>query len=79
MREVIITSIFKDLTRKTNFLRGALGSSSIIWLLAPGMTLKFYTIVVKELKLKVRQFWGLIHTCLETAGEKLAGSVFLAF
>ena len=31
MREVIITSIYKDLTRKPLYLRGALGSSSIVW------------------------------------------------
>ena len=30
MREVIVTSIYKDLARKTTFLRGGLGSSSII-------------------------------------------------
>ena len=31
MREVIITTVYKDLTRKTIFLRGVLVSSSIIW------------------------------------------------
>ena len=32
MREVIIPLVFKkDLTRKITFLRGGLGSSSIIW------------------------------------------------
>ena len=31
MREVITTSIYKDLTRKTVFLRSGLGLSSIIW------------------------------------------------
>ena len=30
MTEVIVTSIYKDLTRKTTFLWGGLGSSSII-------------------------------------------------
>ena len=49
MREVIETSIYKDLTRKTNFLRGAFGWSSI-------MALKFYTSVEKRLKLKFKRF-----------------------
>ena len=31
IREVIRTLIFKGLTRKAAFLRGGLGSSSIIW------------------------------------------------
>ena len=31
MREVITTLIYKDLTRKTTFLRDGLGWSSIIW------------------------------------------------
>ena len=31
MREVIAVSISQDLTRKTAFLRGGLGSSSITW------------------------------------------------
>ena len=35
------------------------------------MALRFYASVVKELKLKVRNFWGLIHTFLKVAGEKL--------
>ena len=39
--------------------------------LALGMVLKFYTSVVKCLKLKVRKFLGLIRTFVEVAGEKL--------
>ena len=42
------------------FLRGGLGSDSINLRLALSMTLKFYASVAKELKLKVRKFWGLI-------------------
>ena len=38
--------------------------------LALGMALKFYTSVVKCLKLKVRKFLGLIRTFVEVAGEK---------
>ena len=35
------------------------------------MTLKFYTIVIKWLKLTVRKFWWSIPTFTEVAGEKL--------
>ena len=38
--------------------------------LALGKNLKFYTSVEKVLKLKVRQFWGLIPTFVEDTGEK---------
>ena len=38
--------------------------------LALGMALKFYTSVVKGLKLKVRKFLGLISMSVEVAGEK---------
>ena len=60
-----------------NFSRGALGSSLLIWGLALGMVLKFKTSVAKGLKLKVKQFWGLIPTFEEVTGEKLVGG-FLA-
>ena len=36
-----------------------------------GVTLKFYTSVVKGLKPKVRKFWRLIPTFVEITGEKL--------
>ena len=39
-----------------------------------GMVLKFYTIVAKELKLKVKKFWGLIPTFEEVSGETLVGA-----
>ena len=45
--------------------------------LALGMNLKFYTIVVKGLKLKVRNFYGLVPTFVEVTGEKLVGGAFL--
>ena len=35
------------------------------------MALKFYTSVVKELKLKVRKFWGQIPTFVEVTVKKL--------
>ena len=41
-----------------------------------GTKLKFYTIVEKELELKVRKFWGLIPTFVEVTGEKLVGGHF---
>ena len=45
--------------------------------LALGMALKFYTSVVKGLKLKVREFWWLIPTFVQVTGEKLVGRAFL--
>ena len=44
--------------------------------LALGTNLKFYTSLSKGLKLKVRKFWGLIHTFVEVTGEKLVGGPF---
>ena len=46
--------------------------------LALGTNLKFYTSVAKELKLKVRKFWGLIPTFVEITGGKLVvgGGIF---
>ena len=35
------------------------------------MALQFYTSMAKELKVKVRKFWGLIPTFVEFTGEKL--------
>ena len=39
--------------------------------------MKFYTSLSKELKLKVREFWGLIPT-FEVTGEKLVGGGLFA-
>ena len=44
--------------------------------LALGTNLKFYTSLLKGLKLKVRKFWGLIPTFVEGTGEKLVGEPF---
>ena len=44
--------------------------------LALGTSLKFYTIVAKGLKLKVRNFWGLIPMFVEVTGEKVVGEAF---
>ena len=40
------------------------------------MALKFYTIVVKGLKLKVGKILGLIPTFVEVLGQKLVGGIF---
>ena len=73
-----MTSILsKDLTRKKAFLRGGLGSVSIIWDWHKAPNLKFYTSLLKGLKLKVRKFWGLIPTFVEVTGEKLVGGFFV--
>ena len=70
--------LYKDLTRKTTFLRVCPGSSSIIWNrgLTLVMVLKFYTSVAKWLKIKVRKFWRLTSTNVEVTGGKLVGVFF---
>ena len=68
---------YKDLTRKTAFLEGCSWFKFNSLGLALGTNLKFYTSVAKELKLKVRRFWGLIRTFVEITGEKLVrGGLF---
>ena len=71
MREVIITSriwpekpLFFEVWPRFKF--NNLG-------LALVMKLKFYTSVVKGLKLKFRKFWGISPTFVEVTGEKLVG------
>ena len=44
--------------------------------LALGTNLKFYTSVLKGLKLNVRKFRGLNRTFVEVTGEKLVGRAF---
>ena len=73
VREVIITSIYKDLTRKTAFFEGCSWCKFNNLRLALSTNLTFYTSVAKGLKLKVRKFWGLILTFPEVAEEKLVG------
>ena len=46
--------------------------------LAVGMGLKFYHSVAKRSKLKVRKFWGLIPTLVESKGEKLVPGAFFS-
>ena len=44
--------------------------------LALGMSLKFYTSVVKELKSKVRKFYGRNHTLVKVTRKKLVRGFF---
>ena len=61
------------MTRKTAFFEGWSWFKFNNLGLALGTKLKFYTSVTKELKLKVRKFWGLVPTFEEVTGEKLVG------
>ena len=76
MREVIITSILMDLTRKTAYCEGWSWFKFNNLGLAIGTKLKFYTSLSKGLKLKIRKFWGLTPTFVEVTGEKLVGDLF---
>ena len=59
------------MTRKTAFFEGWSWFKFDNLGLALGTNLKFYTNVAKGLKLKVRNFWGLISMFVEVTGEKL--------
>ena len=76
MREVIITLILWGFNQKNQFFWGVLWLKFSNLRLVLGMTLKFYTSVAKELKLKVIKFWGLIPTYVEVTGEKLVKGAF---
>ena len=67
---------YKDLTKKTAFLEEWSWFKFNNWELALGTNLKFYTNVVKGLKLRARKFWGLISTFAEVTKEKLVGGPF---
>ena len=41
------------------------------------MALKFYTSVAKDLKLKLRKFWGLVPTLVEVTRKKVVGGMAL--
>ena len=76
MRKVIITSFYKDLTRKVAFLEGwSLFKFNNLGL-ALSANLKFYISVAKESKLKVRMFWGPNPTFVEVTEEKMVGGAF---
>ena len=61
------------MSRKTYFFEGSSWFKSSNLELALGMALKFYTNMTKELKLRVKMFWGLILTFVEVTGGKLVG------
>ena len=67
MREVIITSFYKDLTSKITFFEGwpwfKFGLTLVV-------ILKFYTSVAKGLNIRVRKFCRLILTFVEVIGEQ---------
>ena len=77
MRKVIITSILYGFDQKNRFFEGWSWFKFNNFELALGTSLKFYTSVVKGLKLKVRKFWGLKPTFVEVTGEKLVEGAFL--
>ena len=76
MREVIKPQVYKDLTRKTAFFEGWSWFKFNNLGLTLDTNLKFYNIVAKGFKLKVRKFWGLIRTFVEVTGEKLVVGAF---
>ena len=66
----------KDLTRNITFFEGCPWFKFKNLRLAIGVTLKFYTSVAKELKLKSRKFWRISPTFVEVTGEKVVGGPF---
>ena len=73
MEKLLQPQFYKDLTRKTVFFEGWSWFKFNNLGLALSISLKFYSSVAKELKLKVRKFWELIPTFIEVTGEKLVG------
>ena len=67
------TQFYKNLARKATFFEGWPWFKFNNLGLALGMTLKFYTSVTKELKLKVTKFYGLTPTFVEITWESLVG------
>ena len=59
------------MTRKTVFFEKWSWFKFSNFGLALGTNLRFYTSVAKELKVKVRMFWGLVPTFVEVIREKL--------
>ena len=75
MREVIITSILLGFDQKNHFFEGWFWFKFNNLKLALGVNLKFYNSVTKVLKLKFREFCGLIPTIVEVTSRKLVGCV----
>ena len=71
MGELSQPQFYKDLTRITTFFEGCSWFKYNNLGLALGMALTFYTNVAKGLKLKVRQFRGLIITFAEVTEKNL--------
>ena len=67
--EVMTTHFYKDLTKKTAFLRDGLGSSSMIRDWHYVQTWSFTPVWKKGHK--VSKFWGLIPKFVEVTGKKL--------
>ena len=76
MREVLQTQFYKDLTKKTSFLAGCSWFKFNNLVVELGVAMTFYANEPKSVKLKLRNFCGLISTFLEVTGEKLAGESF---
>ena len=55
---MIKQQFYKDLTRKKKICEGRTWFKFNNLGLEPGMSLKFYTSVTKEIKLNVKKFWG---------------------
>ena len=64
------------MTKEKNFFEGCAWFKFNNLGLALVMALKFYAIVAKGFKLKVKRFWVLIPAFVEVAGKKLVGSFF---
>ena len=75
MREVVINLILQRFDQKKHFFEGWSWFKFINLGLALGKDLKFYTSVIKGLKLKFRKFWWLILTFMEVWGQKLVGDL----
>ena len=78
LRDVVITSsVLYNLTSKTNLFEACSWFKFTNLGLALGMALKFYIVVTRGLKLKVRKIWGLITMFVEVTGWKLVWGTFM--
>ena len=75
-REAIITLSIWEFDQKNTLSEGWSWFKFNNLGLALGMALKIYITVTKQLKLKVRKFWGLVPTFVDVTGEKLVGAFF---
>ena len=75
LEKLLQQQFYKDLSRKNNSLRSVLGSSSIIW---NWHQVQPYANVAKGLKIKVREFLGLIPTLGELTGKKLVSGLLVS-